>query len=69
MMNIQLIPVLAASGGKNAEFTAKQPRKLMDTLNEAVVIIFFSLGPALGATIFLMWFGGLVWGVLSSLLR
>ena len=69
MMNIQLIPVLAASGGKSAEVTAKQQRKLMDTLNEAVVIIFFSLGPALGATIFLMWFGGLVWGVLSSLLR
>lgn len=69
MMNIQLNPVLAASGGKNAEVTSRQPRKLMDILNEAVVVIFFSLGPALGATIFLMWFGGLVWGVLSSLLR
>lgn len=69
MMSIQLVPVLAAGGGKSAEVTAKQPRKLMDILNEAVVVIFFSMGPALGATIFLIWFGGLVWGVLSSLLR
>lgn len=66
MMNVQLIPVLAASGGKSATVPAKKPRSLSDTLNEMVVIIFFSLGPAIGATIFLMWLGGLLWGVLSS---
>ena len=36
---------------------------------EAVVVLFFSLGPAIGAALFLMWFGGLAWGVLSSLFR
>ena len=69
MMNLQFIPVLAGSGWNSTAVTAKPPRKLMDTLNEAVVVVFFGLGPALGATIFLMWFGGLMWGVLSSLLR
>ena len=66
MLNIQLIPVLASSGGHSAGVPAKQPRKLMDNLNEAVVVVFFSLGPALGAAIFLLWFGGLMWGLLSS---
>jgi len=66
MMNIQLIPVIAGSGGNSAAVPAKKPRSLSDTLNEMVVIIFFSLGPAVGATIFLMWLGGLMWGVLSS---
>ena len=69
MMNIQLIPVLAANSGNSASVPAKKPRKLSEVLNEAVVVIFFSLGPALGATIFLMWFGGIVWGLLSSFLR
>jgi hypothetical protein len=36
---------------------------------EVVVVLFFSLGPALGAALFLMWFGGLAWGLLSSLFR
>lgn len=69
MMNIQLIPVLATSGDNAAAVPTKKPRKLADTLNEMVVVIFFSLGPAIGATIFLMWFGGLMWGVLSSILH
>jgi len=67
MMNIQLIPILATSGEHAAAVPVKKPRKLADTLNEMVVVIFFSLGPAIGATIFLMWFGGLMWGVLSSI--
>lgn len=68
-MNIPLVPVLVAGGKDDAGLPARQPRKLSDTLNEAVVIIFFSLGPAVGATIFLMWFGGLAWGLLSSFFR
>lgn len=69
MMNIQLIPVLAGNGGNNAVAPAKKSRSLSDTLNEMVVVIFFSLGPAIGATIFLMWLGGLLWGVLSSVVH
>lgn len=69
MMNLQLIPVLTPSGGNSAGVPAKSPRSLSDTLNEAVVVVFFSLGPALGAAIFLMWLGGLVWGLLSSFLH
>ncbi|HKT11845.1 MAG TPA: hypothetical protein VJW77_08480 [Terriglobia bacterium] len=42
---------------------------MSEILLEAIVVLFFSLGPAIGATLFLMWFGGLVWGVLSSLFR
>jgi hypothetical protein len=34
-----------------------------------MVIVFFSLGPALGAAIFFLWFGGLVWGLVSSFFR
>jgi len=49
--------------------SGKETTELSEVLNEAVVVIFFSLGPALGATIFLMWFGGIVWGLLSSFLR
>lgn len=68
-MNIPLVPVLAAGGKHDTELPARRPRKLTDTLNEAVVIVFFSLGPAIGATIFLMWFCGLTWGLLSTFFR
>ena len=69
MMNFQLIPVLTPSGGNSAGVPAKPTKDFRETLNEAVVVVFFSLGPALGAAIFLMWFGGLMWGLLSSFLR
>ena len=69
MMNFQLIPILTPGGGNSAGVAAKQPRKLADSLNEAVVVVFFSLGPALGAAIFLIWFGGLMWGLFSSFFR
>jgi len=65
----QLIPVLSAHGQAQSGIPAKRPRKADEILMEAVVVLFFSLGPALGAAIFLMWFGGLAWGVLSSLFR
>jgi hypothetical protein len=65
----QLIPVLSVHGQGQSGIPAKQPRKTGEILMEAVVVLFFSLGPALGAAIFLMWFGGLAWGVLSSLFR
>lgn len=68
-MTCQLIPVLSASGRSGAGVPAKPSRELRDTLNEAVVVVFFSLGPAIGAAIFLMWFGGLMWGLISSLFR
>lgn len=64
-MGSQLIPVLSAHGQAQSGLPAKQ-RKVSEVLIEAVVVLFFSLGPALGAALFLMWFGGLVWGVLSS---
>ena len=69
MMIFQLALALIPGGGNKAEVPAGKPRKLTDTLMEAVVVLFFSLGPALGAALFLMWFGGLAWGVLSSLFR
>lgn len=65
MMNL-LVPLFSECGGNGTELPVKPPRKLSDTLNELVVIIFFSLGPALGATIFLMWLGGLLWGLTFS---
>lgn len=68
-MNMQFIPVLTPGGANSAAVKAKPSRTLGDTLNEAVVVVFFSLGPAIGATIFLLWFGGLMWGVLSSFLH
>jgi hypothetical protein len=69
MVNFQLIPVFV-SGGKNCpEAPARKPRRLTEILMEVVVVLFFSLGPILGAALFLMWFGGLAWGVLSSLFR
>lgn len=67
MMGSQLIPVLSARGQAQSGLPAKQPRKASEVLIEAVVVLFFSLGPALGAALFLTWFGGLAWGVLSSL--
>jgi hypothetical protein len=68
-MASQMIPVFSAHGQAQAGIPARKPRKLTDTLMEAVVVLFFSLGPVLGAALFLMWFGGLAWGVLSSLFR
>lgn len=67
IMASQLIPVFSAHGRPQAGLTAKRPRKVSEILIEVVVVLFFSLGPALGAALFLMWFGGLAWGVLSSL--
>lgn len=67
MIGTQLIPVLSAQGRTQSGLSAKQPRKVNEVLTEAVVVLFFSLGPALGAALFLMWFGGLAWGILSSL--
>ena len=69
MMNFQLVPVLIPGSGNKAEGPARKPRKMTEILMEAVVVLFFSLGPALGAALFLMWFGGLAWGLLSSLFR
>jgi hypothetical protein len=69
MMNLQLVPVFIRGSANNAEAPAKRPRKFLDTLNEAVVLIFFILGPIVGAVIFLMWFGGLTWGVIWSFFR
>jgi hypothetical protein len=69
MMNLQFVPVFVSGGKNNAEVPARKPRKLTDILMEVVVVLFFSLGPVLGAALFLMWFGGLAWGVLSSLFR
>ncbi len=69
MMNFQLIPVLSHSNGSSAQVPAKPSRSFAETLNELVVVVFFSLGPALGAAIFLLWFGGLMWGLISSFFR
>jgi hypothetical protein len=68
-MKSHLIPALSANGQTPAMLPAKQPQKLADILNEAVVVVFFSLGPALGAALFLMWLGGLTWGLLSAIFR
>lgn len=67
-MNPHLIPISCSCGKNNAQATAGKP-KVRDVLMETVVILFFSLGPVVGAVLFLMWFGGLAWGVLSSLFR
>lgn len=64
-MNPQLLPAVVSSG-KNA---AGKPWQASDILMETVVVVFFSLGPVVGAVLFLMWFGGLTWGVLSSVFR
>lgn len=69
MMNLQLVPILPQCNGSSVELLGQTPRSLSETLNELVVIIFFSLGPAVGGAIFLMWFGGLLWGLASSFLR
>ena len=68
-MASQLTPLLSVHGRAQSELRGKQPRKVSEILLEAIVVLFFSLGPAIGATLFLMWFGGLAWGVLSSLFR
>ncbi|HZT68676.1 MAG TPA: hypothetical protein VFC10_02865 [Terriglobia bacterium] len=69
MMSFELVPVLVTGGGGKAAAPEKRPRTFADTLNELMVIVFFSLGPALGAAIFFLWFGGLVWGLVSSFFR
>jgi hypothetical protein len=69
MMSLELVPVLVSGGGGKAAAPAKHPQTLADTLNKLMVIVFFSLGPALGAAIFFLWFGGLVWGLVSSFFR
>lgn len=68
-MASQLTPLLSVRGRAQSVSQGKQQRKVSEILLEAIVVLFFSLGPAIGATLFLMWFGGLVWGVLSSLFR
>lgn len=65
-MASQMLPILSAQGRAQSGLPAKQPRKVSEILMEAVVILFFSLGPVVGAVLFLMWSVGLAWGVLSS---
>lgn len=65
-MASQMLPILSVQGRAQSGLPAKQPRKVSEILMEAVVILFFSLGPVVGAVLFLMWSVGLAWGVLSS---
>ena len=69
MMQLQFLPVLVSGAKNSGRVPAAKPRKANEILMEAVAVLFFILGPVLGAALFLMWFGGLVWGVLSSLFR
>lgn len=69
MMNLQLAPMLSQCNRSSVELSGETRRSLDDSLNELLVVIFFSLGPAIGGAIFLMWFGGLLWGLASSFLR
>lgn len=68
-MASQIIPMLSAQGRAQSGLPAKQPRKMSEILMEAVVVLFFSLGPLVGGVLFLMWSIGLAWGVLSSFFR
>jgi len=68
MASFLMTPVLSTAGGRTSGLPAKDPRSTADILNEFVVVLFLTAGPALGAVIFLTWLGGLVWGVLTSLL-
>jgi hypothetical protein len=68
-MASQMIPIRSAQGRAQSGLPAKQPAKVSEILMEAVVILFFSLGPVVGAVLFLMWSVGLAWGVLSSFFR
>jgi hypothetical protein len=44
-------------------------RKMLDTLDETTAVAFLLVGPAIGAAIVLVWFGGLALTLLSSLLH
>lgn len=44
-------------------------RKTLDSLDEAIAVAFLVVGPAIGAAIVLLWFGGLALTLLSSLLH
>lgn len=68
MASFLMTPLLSTAGGRTAELPAKNVRSPRDLLNEFVVILFLTAGPVLGAVIFLMWLGGLLWGLLTSLL-
>lgn len=68
MIGLEMLPALSAAGGRTAEILPKASRSRGDALNELVVIFFLTAGPVLGAMIFLAWLGGLLWGMLSSLL-
>ncbi|TAM83095.1 MAG: hypothetical protein EPN47_06555 [Acidobacteria bacterium] len=69
MMNLQFLPVFVSGHNNGPAASDTNPRKPREILMEAVTVLFFSLGPVLGAALFLMWLGGLAWGVLSSLFR
>jgi hypothetical protein len=68
MASFLVTPVLSTAGGHAPGLPAKDVRNASDVLNEFVVVLFLTLGPVLGAVIFLTWLGGLLWGVLTSLL-
>jgi len=68
MASFLMTPLLTTAGGRTAGLPAKEAQIPSEKLNEFVVILFLTAGPVLGAVIFLTWFGGLVWGLLASLL-
>jgi hypothetical protein len=68
MASFLMTPLLSTAGGRTAGLPPKEAQTSSEKLNEFVVILFLTLGPALGAVIFLTWLGGLVWGLLASLL-
>ena len=68
MASILMTPLLTTASGRNSGVPATDTRTPSEKLNEFVVILFLTAGPALGAAIFLTWLGGLVWGFLASLL-
>jgi hypothetical protein len=68
MASFLMTPLLKPAGGEAPGSPAKEGQVPSDKLNEFVVILFLTAGPALGAVIFLTWLGGLVWGLLASLL-
>jgi hypothetical protein len=68
MASFLMTSLLTTAGGRATGLPAKETPARSEKLNEFVVILFLTLGPALGAVIFLTWLGGLVWGLLASLL-
>ena len=68
MASFLMTPLLTTASGRAAGLPAKEAKPSSEKLNEFVVILFLTAGPALGAAIFLTWLGGLVWGLLASLL-